>query len=243
MFIEFYDKSATRIWSRIKIVFLGIVSVSMAPVELLAGDFSNAQDRRAAAWILEALERDYSDSENDLSKLKSLVAEPADLDKVETAFTRLQACRTSPKYYNNPLPIVAAEHHLYIRYLANKNGDSKLSALPKTYYDAKVELQNQNRLNWLRTTDQPVSPPSESVVEWAVLGVQMGLAEYKLRTGDNPAPGEKADELVGMLEAGKALPIFSWGMQFFDPTKYSRSNGMNCAVSDPGDADDSLKLP
>ncbi|WP_424980757.1 hypothetical protein [Leisingera sp. S232] len=220
------------------ILFLAVV----APTALLAGEFSDQQDRRAAAWILEALGRDYSGIETDLAKLKLQVAKPADLKTVTVAFSRLQTCRTDTRYYDNPLPLVAAEHHAYIRYLASESGDTKLSAAPQAYYDAKIELQNQGKLDWLRTTDQAVSAPSKSVVEWAVFGVQYGLIEYRERTGNNPVPGTVADGLIKQLSLGMTSKFFSWATRaFFDYSKYSRANGVKCAIVDPSERHDSLK--
>ncbi|MBB3743079.1 hypothetical protein FHX10_002572 [Rhizobium sp. BK591] len=196
-----------------------------------AAQFSDAENRKTAAWILSAYDR-LSGEVNDLQALKAVLPSYAELDGADSAFGKLQACRTVVKYKANPLTLVAAEHYAFMRYEASKTGDLKLRQLPKKYHDTKIKLINEGKEDRLKTTDWPLSPPSEDTLAWANLGVEHGLADYEKREQKKPANGTEADILEAQMKLAASSAFFAWIGRTFG-TAYTRTGNENCAVVEP----------
>lgn len=195
--------------------------------------FTNAENRKAASWYLVAAGKNYEDIKGDLAKLNARVAEDMSLKELETAFTRLQACRTIPKYKSNPLPLVAAEHYAYMRYQTAEYGDEKFMTLPKEYYDIKVELQKAGNLNWLRSTDQNVSPPNKGTLNWGNLGAKQGIADFKrLKPDAEPVLGE-AESLLERAKLAQSHWIYSWLQRNIGSGLYANNDPSKCYIVEP----------
>lgn len=101
-------------------------------------------------------------------------------DKVLGGWQRLKNCRDSGM--SNNLELAAAEHYLFARYLANKDGDTEYRDFPKMYESLKTWATENDLKSYLQTTSEPVSPVSKEVTRWGELGIEQGLEDYKFRT-------------------------------------------------------------
>lgn len=109
------------------------------------------------------------------------------VEKSERAFRLLQERRRTVA----PLDVnlAAAEHYMYMRFLAGLTGDPLLIAAPAGYAIKKSIGFALGKEKEMRTTpDNPVLPPSVESTVWGTLGVEEGLKDYR---GENPAAGMK----------------------------------------------------
>ena len=104
--------------------------------------------------------------------------------------------------------------------------------MPKLYYDKKTALIKEGKLDRLRTTDLPVAPPSLGAVEWANLGVEEGLADFREREKKEPAKGGEAASLVAQMNLAAGSPFFAWIGRTFG-NAYARTQNENCKVAEP----------
>jgi len=197
-----------------------------------ATDYTPKEDRKVAAFVLEASGKAYSTTDN-LTQLKGELENRMKKSEASITFRLLQACRTTKKYRHNPKDIVAAEHYAYMRSQAAESGDSELKGMPTLYYDSKVKLKSEGKLQWLRTTDQVVSEPSEGARDWGELGVVHGLSDYEAESGKKPTPGKIAKQMKSDLALASSHQIFSWLNRKIVGNPYSALKNKDCHVKEP----------
>ena len=105
-------------------------------------------------------------------------------DSLRNSWQFLKSCRDAGIAVGPE--VTAAEHYLYIRFVANATGDTFFRILPSWYNTLKEFAQFADLQRYLQTSDQPVSPADPNVVRWGEFGVEDGLLDYKDRTGDEP---------------------------------------------------------
>jgi hypothetical protein len=199
-----------------------------------AADFSERDNRTTALWILVALDRDHSKPQNNLETLLSLVSKPAPVESVEAAFQRLKICQVSGGSEGEvSFPLVAAQHHLFMRRLASREGDSNLTDLPQDFYETKLRLAKAGKLNRLRLSDQPVSPANEGALAWAELGVLLGLQEYGIRTRQHPEPKLVAKQMSDRLSMAESSSLFSWALRKLDLSRFAGVSEAGCVFKKP----------
>jgi hypothetical protein len=118
------------------------------------------------------------------------------VEKTGTAFRLLQQRRRTVA----PLDVnlAAAEHYMYMRFLAGKTGDPLLVAAPTGYAIKKIVFFALGKEKDLRTTpNNPVLPPSVESTVWGSLGVEDGLKDYR---GANAATGLKPGASIDALK-------------------------------------------
>jgi hypothetical protein len=82
--------------------------------------------------------------------------------------------------YDYDYDAAAAEHYMYIRFLAGKTGDPACSAAPTLYAAKKLLDQALGRLQSGQAQGgHPVLPSNPYIVAWGQRGVSDGLADYK----------------------------------------------------------------
>lgn len=112
-------------------------------------------------------------------------------DAVQTSYAawqllQKQVRRDARHRYDNDYDAAAAEHYMYIRYLAGASGDPYCYVAPTAYALKKVFDQLLGRLQDGRTDEShPVLPADAGVVAWGQRGVSDGLEDYK-----NTHPGQ-----------------------------------------------------
>ena len=217
-----------KLFTQIIILAAGAVYFSVS----FASDYTNDENRKVAALFLESSGRGYEKGDA-LDILKGRIEGRMKSAESKIAFSRLQACRTTEKYKNNPKDIVAVEHYAYMRRLAGEHGDSKLAGMPTLYYDTKLKLKTAGKLQWLRTTDQKVSDPTKGARDWGELGVVHGLLDYEAETTKKPAPGAIADELKSDLNLAVSHPIYSWLSRTITGNPFAKLKNSDCHVSEP----------
>lgn len=198
-----------------------------------AGEFNEQDNRMTAMWILVALDRDHAEPQSGYETLLSALSEPAPVERIEAAYSRLKVCQVLVGAEGDvSFPLVAAQHHLFMRRLASREGDSNLADLPQEYYETKLRLAEAGKLNRLRISDQPVSPASEGALAWAELGVSLGLQEYGIRTRQRPEPKRVANEMSNRLSMAESSSIFSWAVRKLDLSRFAGSSEAECAFAE-----------
>lgn len=89
--------------------------------------------------------------------------------------------RGDPQHrYDYDFDVAAAEHYMYIRFLASQSGDPACHTAPVMYAAKKLIDQMLGRLQAGRAQDgHPVLPSNPYVVAWGQRGVIDGLKDYK----------------------------------------------------------------
>lgn len=138
-------------------------------------------DSLVKAWIVSGLtgesQRAADASTYDLGQEKTL-------DQVRSGWRQLKGCRDSGQSEN--LELAAAEHYLFARLIASKDGDTEYRDFPKMYESLKEWASEADMQSYLQTSQQPVSPVSSEVTAWGEQGVEAGLSDYTKRTGESP---------------------------------------------------------
>ncbi|MBL8447969.1 MAG: hypothetical protein JNJ44_11205, partial [Zoogloeaceae bacterium] len=89
--------------------------------------------------------------------------------------------------YDSDYDAAAAEHYLYIRFLAGHTGDPACHTAPALYGVKKLLDQLLGRLQKGRAqSGHPVLPSNPYVVAWGQLGVVDGLTDFKQVTQGGP---------------------------------------------------------
>lgn len=96
-----------------------------------------------------------------------------------------ETIRGDPSHrYDDDFDAAAAEHYMYIRFLAGKSGDPTCHAAPTLYSVKKLFDQMLGRLQKGQAQGgHPVLPSNPYVVAWGQKGVVDGLADYKVLSG------------------------------------------------------------
>ncbi|WEF34241.1 hypothetical protein [Pseudoduganella chitinolytica] len=126
--------------------------------------------------------------------------------------------------YDYDFDAAAAEHYMYIRFLAGNSGDPTCHTAPTLYALKKVFYQLLGRLQEDQAQGgHPVLPSNPYIVAWGQKGVMDGLADYKsLSKGADYQVGaamgalarfvvspSMADKIAGYaIKSGKALPAY-----------------------------------
>jgi hypothetical protein len=101
--------------------------------------------------------------------------------------------------FDDNFDVAAAEHYMYIRFLAGQTGDPACHAAPFLYGAKKVLDQIFGRLQSGQAQGgHPVLPSNPYVVAWGQTGVIDGLADYKsVNQGAPYKPGTAVGVLAG----------------------------------------------
>lgn len=101
--------------------------------------------------------------------------------------------------YDNDFDAAAAEHYMYIRFLAGQTGDPACYAAPTLYAAKKVVDQVLGRLQSGQAQGgHPVLPSNPNIVAWGHKGVVDGLNDYKLVSkGAKYNVGGAVEDLAG----------------------------------------------
>lgn len=171
------------------------------------------KDHLVRQWIAAALSPSAVALPNDS---QIFIEELRSVDEVNNAWGRLKLCRDAGNSLN--LDLAAAEHYLFARFVGSSEGDTSFRAAPKFYETAKSLATIDALKEYLKTSDQPISPVDPDVTRWGEAGVEKGLSEYEKRTGQ--APSNKA----GI--AGAAI-LFAYGLYY---SRYKPPQGSSCDV-------------
>ncbi|WUR11042.1 hypothetical protein E7V67_015075 [[Empedobacter] haloabium] len=103
--------------------------------------------------------------------------------------------------YDNDYDAAAAEHYMYIRFLAGQTGDPTCHAAPTLYGLKKAIDQLLGRLQAGQAQGgHPVLPSNPYIVAWGQKGVVDGLADYKsLSKGADYQIGGAVRALAGFV--------------------------------------------
>jgi len=146
-------------------------------------------DGVARAWVKKAYEFAGLKAES----LDSLFTIAIDPTTSKTAWVTLKHCRDSGDSLD--LNLAAAEHYLFIRWFAAKEGQLNVMLMPNVY-DAMKSL---GLGDILKLTEKPTSPPDPDVVRWGQDGARRGLKDFQKNTGQ-------------ALDTYKDLPLMANGM-------------------------------
>lgn len=121
-------------------------------------------------------------------------------DSVHISYAAWQLLKTEVRgdeqnRYDNDYDAAAAEHYMYIRYLASATGDPYCHTAPTVYAAKKVIDQLLGRLqSGQAQSGHPVLPSNPFVLAWGQRGVSDGLNDYKRLNANAPYQFGKAIE-------------------------------------------------
>jgi hypothetical protein len=102
--------------------------------------------------------------------------------------------------YDDDYDAAAAEHYMFIRYVAGRYGDPACYGAPTAYAAAKLWHQLRGTLSSREHQAQkghPVLPANPYIVRWGNIGVKDGLADYKsVTSGSSYNPGSAVEGLA-----------------------------------------------
>lgn len=157
--------------------FAVIAAVVLAPISALSLD-----DAKVRTWAIAGLK---GASQEVSSVPENELNQRFDLDTVREGWQRLKVCRDSGQSTN--LELAAAEHYLFARLIAGNDGDTEYRDFPKFYESLKSWASRVELESYLQTSSEPVSPVSADVTSWGKAGVDAGLEDYEVRTGEKPS--------------------------------------------------------
>ena len=104
-----------------------------------------------------------------------------DINKSAWLLLRDTIRRSADHAYDNDYNAAAAEHYMFIRWVAGSSGDPMSLGAPVLYAGVKLWKQLRGTLQSdLRTSsNHPVLPTNPGVVAWGMQGVRDGLQDYK----------------------------------------------------------------
>lgn len=164
------------------------------------GNFSKVDDSRVQAFI------DWSRAMATYLFHRSGVGAPSIVDVNHAAWQLLKVKIRGHKshQYDDDYDAAAAEHYMYIRFLASHSGDPACYAAPTVYAAAKVLDQIRGRLQQGRAQGgHPVLPANPFIVAWGHNGVRDGLVDYKSASGGAPY---KIGQAIESLASFKLSP-------------------------------------
>lgn len=138
------------------------------------------------------------------------------VDTVRIGWISLRDCRRAGNSLD--LNLAAAEHYSFMRFISSYKGDTSFRDLPSWYGSLKTWANATAMLQYLATSNQPVSPPDPNVTRWGQNGVEAGLLDYQARTGD--APADQSGALIAAI--GVAYALYS---------QYASTGSPSCSVS------------
>jgi hypothetical protein len=127
----------------------------------------------------------------------SLVSGATPVEKSYNAWQRLISRRRDGAH-GTDVNLAAAEHYMYIRFLAGLTGDPVTRLAPTGYYLKKRLFFLMGKEKDMRTDERyPVLPPSLDSVAWGNQGAADGLDDYR---GANPAAGIRVGKSLEALK-------------------------------------------
>lgn len=180
-----------------------------------AGLAADLDDRRVKEWIAVSVS-DFSDD------LDAAVESQRPVVTLEEGWRELKRCRDTGLSLD--LNLAAAEHFMFMRLVASKNGDTGYARLPKWYETVKTMAVRAELETLIQTSSQPVSPPDARVTAWGERGVARGLQDYRLHEGQEPT--ETGDSL-------KAVFGLTYYVHYYNPLGMQNVLGGTCAVFPP----------
>ena len=170
------------------------------------GNFTKIDDQRVNAFI------EWSQDAARYELYKSGRSSPSIVEINYWAWQLLMISirRDAQHRYDDDYDAAAAEHYMYIRFLAGQTGDPACHAAPTMYAATKVLNQLLGRLQAGRTHgEHPVLPANPYIVGWGHKGVVDGLADYRHASGGaSYNPGQAVESLARFAvseSAAKAL--------------------------------------
>jgi hypothetical protein len=147
------------------------------------GNFNKLDDTRVQAFI------DWSQAMAKYLFHRSGTGAPSIVDINHLAWQLLKvSIRGDESHrYDDDYDAAAAEHYMYIRFLASLSGDPACYAAPTIYAAAKILDQVRGKLQRGQVQGgHPVLPANPYIVAWGHSGVIDGLADYKTASGGAP---------------------------------------------------------
>lgn len=194
-----------------------IATILVSCLAMIQGGDAIAQsfnEEDVKQWILAGLanKKEFRDPMPDQSLAKNYST-----NQVLEGWVRLKRCRDAGMSLD--LSLAAAEHYGFMRFVANKNGDTYYRSLPKWYERVKTALTWADLEQIIRSNPtSPVSPVDSRVTQWGERGVEAGLKDYKAREHKDPEPKTAAF----VTSVGVAYVLYS---------PYKGSANATCAVS------------
>jgi hypothetical protein len=112
--------------------------------------------------------------------LNAVPPEPGDtvVDRTRKAFRVLQKRRRTLEPLN--IDLAAAEHYMYVRFLAGRTGDPLVTLAPTGYGIKKRVFFLFGIQDRMATTAHPVLPPNDDVEKWGKRGAEAGMQDFEL---------------------------------------------------------------
>lgn len=109
--------------------------------------------------------------------------------QIETAFRALKRLRASGRSRDSEL--AAAEHYMFMRFLARVSGDPITVIMPAGYDVRKrIAFWRGNEEQMQVDEDSPPHPPNVHILQWGTRGAAQGLREFRqIRPNDGFQPG------------------------------------------------------
>lgn len=164
------------------------------------GNFKKLDEARVHAFI------DWSRSSAEYHLHRSGTATPSVVEVSYWAWQllKVQVRGDAAHRYDDDYDAAAAEHYMYIRFLASQSGDPASYAAPTIYAAKKVLDQLLGRLQKGQAQGgHPVLPANPYIVGWGHDGVIDGLTDYK---SANPGAAYKLGNAVESLAAFSFSP-------------------------------------
>jgi hypothetical protein len=156
---------------------ISILSLLLLIGTATTGLSSDPDDRRVKEWIAASVSDTSDDVDAAIQKQRSV-------DGLEKGWRELKRCRDTGLSLDPNL--AAAEHFMFMRFVASKNGDAGYARLPKWYETVKTAAVRTDLDRLIQTSNQPVSTPNPAVTVWGERGVTRGLEDYRSREGKEP---------------------------------------------------------
>jgi hypothetical protein len=183
--------------SPIKASVLTVVSLT-----LFVSAVASVNDKDVKLWIASSLSSDGTPGKE---APDARMGRHYSVDEMESAWRRMKQCRCVGE--TTDLDMAAAEHYLFMRFVASKNGDKSYQQLPQWYETAKEKATWARLEELLQTTNKPVSPTDPNVQAWGERGVADGLADYTDR--EHKTPVDSSGALKTLM--GSTYAIYYYG--------------------------------
>ncbi|GEM_PF-7086058 len=164
-----------------RIIVIGLAILAQGLSSPAAADSTN--DVSVQKWIVAALRNAQGFGGH--STMGDEIEREYSVEAVRLGWARLKVCRDLGASLD--LNLAAAEHYLYARSEASESGDIGYRKMPKFYESLKTWATKADMENWLKQSDQPVSPVSSEVTQWGERGVETGLKDFEVREKKKPS--------------------------------------------------------
>ena len=140
------------------------------------GNLTKLDDERVNRFI----EWSTSEAKRILAQQGNTSPSTVDINYVGWQLLKTEIRGDTAHKYDDDYDAAAAEHYMYIRFLAGHTGDQACHTAPTLYAAKKVFDQAVGRLQSGQAQGgHPVLPANPYIVAWGQRGVVAGLADYK----------------------------------------------------------------